>query len=117
MPGPMIILVSGKTSISLLYMSTGKVAVTNRYCVMIGEESIKLCNATLKSSSLKSISTSSNTALQYKQLITAYFWHNYVLKLSYARSFDNNNNNKTTAFPSHYHGIDDAIFKEIQLTF
>lgn len=62
-PGPMITLLSGNNSTSLLYMSTRKVAVTKRYCVATGEELIKLWNADPKSSSLKSISTSSKTAL------------------------------------------------------
>lgn len=63
MPGPMITSLSGKTSTSLLYMSTGNVAVTKRYCVVTGEDLIKLCNTCSKPSSPKSISTSSNTAL------------------------------------------------------
>lgn len=66
MPGPMTTSQSGKTSTSLLYISTGKVAVTNRYCAVTGEELIKDCSATSKSSSLKSISTSSKMALQQK---------------------------------------------------
>lgn len=65
-PGPMITLVSGNNSTSLLYMSTCRVAVTKRYCVATGEELIKLWNADSKSSSLKSISTSSKTALRQK---------------------------------------------------
>jgi hypothetical protein len=68
-PGPMITSQSGNTSTSLLYISRGKVAVTNRYCVVTGAEFIKLFNATSKPSSLKSISTSSNTALQHNVLI------------------------------------------------
>ena len=45
----MTTLQSGKTSTSLLYISTGKVAVTNRYCAVKGEELIKDCSATSKS--------------------------------------------------------------------
>uniref|UniRef100_A0A7C9A133 Uncharacterized protein n=1 Tax=Opuntia streptacantha TaxID=393608 RepID=A0A7C9A133_OPUST len=43
-------------------MSTGNVAVTKIYCAVTGDDVIKLCKACSKSSSLKSISTSSNTA-------------------------------------------------------
>ena len=68
-PGPMITSQSGKTSTSLLYMPTGKVAVTKRYCMVTGEELIKVCSASSKSSSFSSISTSSNTALQNKILV------------------------------------------------
>lgn len=69
----MITLESGKSSMSLLYISIGKVAVTNRYWAVIGEAFIKHCNASSKSSSLKSISTSSNTALSTN--------HNNLFKL------------------------------------
>ena len=62
--GPMMTSQSGKTSMSLLHTATGKVAVTNRYCVVTGEELIKPCREASKFSSLNSMSTSSSTALQ-----------------------------------------------------